>query len=108
MKTKQYNVIIEKLYDDIALDFIKDNISMLVDCESIDTVYKQKRTPQFKGLKMERYWERALKICEELYNLDEEQIADINLDKIPTILEKKYIGKIWGQTLLHLYRKKVY
>lgn len=39
MKTKQHDDIIEKLDDDDALDFVRDNVSMLVDHRSICANY---------------------------------------------------------------------
>lgn len=81
MKTKQHDDIIEKLDDDDALDFVRDNVSMLVDHRSIDIVYKPEEKPKLDYFKMERYWVRALKICEEIFDLNEEQVCDVNSDK---------------------------
>lgn len=60
MKTKQHDDIIEKLDDDDALDFVRDNVSMLVDHRSIDIVYKPEEKPKLDYFKMERYWVRAM------------------------------------------------
>lgn len=93
MKTKQHDDIIEKLDDDDALDFVRDNVSKLVDHRSIDIVYKPEEKPKLDYFKMERYWVRALKICEEIFDLNEEQVCDVNSDKVPVVLAKKYTNE---------------
>ena len=76
-----------------ALDFGRDNVSMLVDHRSIDIVYKPEEKPKLDYFKMERYWVRALKICEEIFDLNEEQVCDVNSDKVPVVLAKKYTNE---------------
>ena len=39
MKTRQYNEAMEELNADDAFDFVRDNISMLIENKSIDVVY---------------------------------------------------------------------
>ena len=36
---------------------------------------------------------RALKICEEIFGLNEEQVCDVNSDKVPVVLAKKYTNE---------------
>lgn len=93
MKTKQHDDIVEKLDDDDALDFVRDNVSMLVDHRSIDIVYKPEEKPKLDYFKMERYWLRALKICKEILDLNEEQVSEVNSDKVPVVLAKKYTNE---------------
>ena len=66
---------------------------MLVDHRSIDIVYKPEEKPKLDYFKMERYWVRALKICEEIFDLNEEQVCDVNSDKVPVVLAKKYTNE---------------
>lgn len=51
MKTKQHDDILEKLDDDDALDFVRDNVSMQVEHRSIDIVYKPEEKPNGVFLK---------------------------------------------------------
>ncbi|MGN0384451.1 MAG: hypothetical protein ACI4EX_01050 [Lachnospiraceae bacterium] len=90
MKTRQYNEVMEKLNDDDAFEFVRDNISMLMKNRSIDVVYKTEEKPSMDYTVMERYWRRALDICEEIANLDKEYFSNTNSDKVPVILAKKY------------------
>ena len=109
MKTKQHEVIIEKLNDDDALDFVRDNVSMLVDNRSIDIVYKPEEKPKLDYFTMEQYWQRALKICEEILDLDEDQICNVNSDKVPVVLAKKYANEFeYGvcEKVLHEIEKR--
>ena len=66
---------------------------MLVDHRSIDIVYKPEEKPKLDYFKMERYWLRALKICEEILDLNEEQVSEVNSDKVPVVLAKKYTNE---------------
>lgn len=93
IKMKQHDNITEQLDDDDALDFVRDNVSELVDRRSIDIVYKPEEKPRLDYSKMEKYWLRALKICEEIINLGDERASNVNSDKVPVILAKKYINE---------------
>lgn len=93
MKTKQHEDIIQRLNDDDALDFVRDNIEMLVDNRSIDVVYKPEEKPSLDYFTMEQYWKRALTLCKEIFNLEASQIEDVNSDKVPVDLAKKYTNE---------------
>lgn len=90
MKTRQYNEAMEELNADDAFDFVRDNISMLIENKSIDVVYKTEEKPCLDYNVMEKYWRRALDICKEIVNLDEDEISNVNSDKVPVILANKY------------------
>lgn len=90
MKTRQYNEAMEELNADDAFDFVRDNISMLIENKSIDVVYKTEEKPCLDYNVMEKYWYRALDICKEIVNLDEDEISNVNSDKVPVILANKY------------------
>lgn len=90
MKTRQYKEIMQKLNDDDAYDFVRDNISMLLDNRSIDVVYKTEEKPRLDYFIMEKYWSRALEIYEEIANLDEDIFIKVNSDKVPVVLANKY------------------
>lgn len=90
IKTKQRDDVIEKLDDNDAIEFVRNNVSMLVDRRSIDIVYKPEEKPELDYFKMGKYWKRALKICDEISSLDEEQFCDVNSDKVPVVLAQKY------------------
>lgn len=90
MKTRQHKEIMQKLNDDDAYDFVRDNISMLLDNRSIDVVYKTEEKPRLDYFIMEKYWSRALEIYEEIANLDEDIFIKINSDKVPVVLANKY------------------
>lgn len=53
MKTSQYKESVKKLNDDDAFDFVRDNISMLMDNKSIDVVYKTEEKPRLDYFIME-------------------------------------------------------
>lgn len=90
MKIQKHKEIIQKLNDDDALDFVRDNVEMLVDNKCIDIVYKSEEKPTLDYFTMEQYWKRALNICKEIMDLDEEQFYNVNSDKVPVVLAKKY------------------
>ena len=90
MKTRQYNEAMEELNADDAFDFVRDNIFMLIENKSIDAVYKTEEKPCLDYNVMEKYWRRALDICKEIVNLDEDEISNVNSDKVPVILANKY------------------
>ena len=90
MKTRQHKEIMQKLNDDDAYDFVRDNISMLLDNRSIDVVYKTEEKPRLDYFIMEKYWSRALEIYEEIANLDEDIFIKVNSDKVPVVLANKY------------------
>lgn len=69
MKTRQYNEAMEELNADDAFDFVRDNISMLIENKSIDFVYKPEERPCLDYNVMKKYWCRALDICKEIVNL---------------------------------------
>lgn len=93
IRTKQHNDIIQRLNDDDALDFVGDNISLLVDNRCIDVVYKSEEKPKLDYFTTEQYWKRALRICEEISNLEASQLENINSDKVPVELAKKYTNE---------------
>lgn len=90
MKTRQHKEIMQKLNDDDAYDFVRDNISMLLDNRSIDVVYKTEEKPRLDYFIMGKYWSRALEIYEEIANLDEDIFIKVNSDKVPVVLANKY------------------
>lgn len=90
MKTRQHKEIMQKLNDDDAYDFVRDNISMLLDNRSIDVVYKTEEKLRLDYFIMEKYWSRALDIYEEIANLDEDFFIKVNSDKVPVVLANKY------------------
>ena len=61
MKTRQHKEIMQKLNDDDAYDFVRDNISMLLHNRSIDVVYKTEEKPRLDYFIMEKYWRPAMK-----------------------------------------------
>lgn len=93
MKTEMYEEINQEVNDYYALDFIRDNVSELVDNKGIDSVYKTEEKTRLDYSIIEQYWQRAIKICEEIAGLDGEQFCDKNSDKVPVVLAKKYLNK---------------
>ena len=90
MKTRKHNEIVEELNADDALDFIGHNISMLIDNESINVVYKTEERPRLDYSVMKKYWCRALDIFEKMSSLDTDDFSNTNSDKIPIVLASKY------------------
>lgn len=93
VKTKLHKDIIKRLNDDDALEFVKDNISMLMDAKSVDVVYKPEEKPTLDYFTTEQYWGRALKLCEEIAGLDVKQFEKVNSDKVPIEIAKKYTNE---------------
>lgn len=90
MKSRQHNDLVEKINDDDAFDFVRDNISMLLNDKTIDVVYKTEEKPVLEYSIMEKYWNRALEIYDEIENLDEDFFIQVNSDKVPVVLANKY------------------
>ncbi|WP_310604791.1 hypothetical protein [Anaerosporobacter sp.] len=90
MKTKQHEDIVQRLNDDDALDFIRDNIELLVDNRPLEVVYKPEEKPSLDYFTAEQYWKRALALCREIADLETNQMEDTNSDKVPVYLAKKY------------------
>lgn len=90
MKRKQHDSIVEELDEDDALDFIKKNISKLVDQKSFLAVYKSEEKNRLDYAKQEKYWLRALEVCKDVSELDNDQMSDRNSDDVPGVLAEKY------------------
>ena len=77
------------LFEGQSLDFISGNINALVKRENLENVYREDIQQSISKKDLLPYWNRANNLAGELFNSFERK-EDLNEDKIPVPLAKKY------------------
>ncbi len=77
------------LFEGQSLDFISGNINALVKRENLENVYREDIQQSISKKDLLPYWNRANNLAGELFNSFEKK-EDLNEDKIPVPLAKKY------------------
>lgn len=90
--TKERDAWQEKLDEDDALNFIRDNIESLVNEEAIDEAYRAEAHPLIEKEKLKPYWDAARDIAQEIDEYrrrTEDYIVEKNDDGVPVAVAQK-------------------